>query len=173
MTEPDNTIARYKFSHEPKWSKDSNTNFIVPKHGVSVYITLKYILVSSKYLVRFKRIWNSVLELEASTVMFILIEWIFILFLFLRFVILSQLSSPTCYVCNFFQLTIVRSNTLQHYIYLVKGKCSKNVISLRHTVHWRVQICHKNMSVVYDIKKWFLLIYLLTAGRPESEPCYL
>ena len=87
--------------------------------------------------------------------------------------ILSQLSSPTCYVCNFFQLTIVRSNTLQCYIALVKGKCSKNVISLRHTVHWRVQICHKNMSVVYDIKKWFLLIYLLTAGRSESEPCYL
>ena len=29
------------------------------------------------------------------------------------------------------------------------------------------------MSVVYDIKKWFLLIYLLTAGRSESEPCYI
>ena len=54
MAEPDNTKARYKFSHEPKWSEDSNINFIVPKHGVSVYITLKYILVSSK--VRFKRI---------------------------------------------------------------------------------------------------------------------
>ena len=41
------------------------------------------------------------------------------------------------------------------------------------TVHWRVQICHKSLSVVYYIKKWFLLIYLLTAGRSESEPCYL
>ena len=40
------------------------------------------------------------------------------------------------------------------------------------TVHWRVQICHKSLSVVYYIKKWFLLIYLLTAGRSESKPCY-
>ena len=44
------------------------------------------------------------------------------------------------------------------------------------TVHWRVQICHKSLSVVYDIKKRFLLIYLLTAWRTytlmrcESEP---
>ena len=38
-------------------------------------------------------------------------------------------------------------------------------------VHWRVQICHKNLSVVYDIKSWFLLF--TTALRQESEPCYL
>ena len=41
------------------------------------------------------------------------------------------------------------------------------------TVHWRVQICHKSLSVVYDIKKCFLLRYLMTAWHPESELCYL
>ena len=40
-------------------------------------------------------------------------------FLFLRFVIVSQLSSPTCCVHNFFQFIIVRSNTLRRYIALV------------------------------------------------------
>ena len=44
---------------------------------------------------------------------------------------------------------------------------------LRYTVHRRVQIWHKSLSVVYYIKKRFLLIYLLTAGRSESEPCYI
>ena len=44
---------------------------------------------------------------------------------------------------------------------------------VNYTVHWRVQICLKSLSVVYDIKKWFLLIYLLTSGHSESEPCYL
>ena len=125
MTEPDNTIARYKFSHEPKWSEDSNTNFIVPKDGVSVYITLKYILVSSKYLVRFKRIWNSV---------------------------------PILY-----DIIYVWLNANTQKMLLVWGtQCIGGFKSAT-----------KNMSVVYDIKKWFLLIYLLTAGRSESEPCYL
>ena len=40
-------------------------------------------------------------------------------FLFLHFVIVSKLSSPTCCVGNFFQLTIVCSNTLRRYIALV------------------------------------------------------
>ena len=38
---------------------------------------------------------------------------------YLRFVIESKLSSPTCYVGKFFQLTIVHSDTLRRYIALV------------------------------------------------------
>ena len=48
----------------------------------------------------------------------------------LRFLIESQLSSPTCYLGKFFQLTIVRSDTLRRYIALIRSKCTIDIFAL-------------------------------------------
>ena len=83
-------------------------------------------------------------------------------FLFLHFVIVSKLSSPNCCVGNFFQPTIVPSNTLRCYIAL---------LTTRREISW--SFLTKSWGLEKNIELWCLLTqYFFSILKSWSNHSY-
>ena len=86
----------------------------------------------------------------------------------LRFLMESQLSSPTCYLGKFFQLMIVRSDTLQRYIALntirffwkfswFMSRCLPCLASLKRAIlacRMNQSSLKKKFQLTRHVKKW-------------------
>ena len=95
-------------------------------------------------------------------------------FLFLHFVIVSKLSSPNCCVGNFFQPTIVPSNTLRCYIALLttRREISWSFLTKSWGLEKNIELCclfwfvgtifffNPQLMLVFDISCFFWTVTL-------------